>query len=160
MRFVRVLAAMAALVCSTVAGQAGAVTIYRYTYTPSPNEVRPVSFSLDYAKPGIPQGKVNYFRIKCKVCPGILRSYSNPDSTSLIYETYFNGRYLHGGGIFPLIDTLAPGEYLDPKAGSKLKLETLSFVPEPATWALLILGFGATGQALRIRRRRAAPVTA
>ena len=28
-------------------------------------------------------------------------------------------------------------------------------VPEPATWALMILGFGATGTAMRYRRRRA-----
>jgi hypothetical protein len=28
-----------------------------------------------------------------------------------------------------------------------------AYVPEPATWALIILGFGATGAALRVRRR-------
>ena len=33
---------------------------------------------------------------------------------------------------------------------------TRSAVPEPATWAMLILGFGAVGASLRTRTRRAA----
>lgn len=33
-------------------------------------------------------------------------------------------------------------------------LETASAVPEPATWAMMLLGFGAMGAALRSRRRQ------
>ncbi len=36
----------------------------------------------------------------------------------------------------------------------------ISPVPEPATWALFILGFGAVGGMLRMARRRAVPATA
>lgn len=36
---------------------------------------------------------------------------------------------------------------------SQLKLETVSMVPEPGTWAMMIVGFGLIGGALRLRRR-------
>lgn len=160
MRFVRTLAAAAILGCSMVAGQAGAVTLYRYTYSPSPAEAKPVSFRITYAKPGIPDGRIYYGRLKCTVCPGIAFAYNNGPFTDLVYESYNGTTYLFGGGKFPRFDTLEPGEYIDPKAGSKLKLETLSFVPEPSTWALMIAGFGAIGAAMRRRVRGRAPALA
>ena len=42
--------------------------------------------------------------------------------------------------------------------GSYFGLLTLSGVPEPSTWALMIMGFGVTGGALRRRRVRATSV--
>ncbi|MDQ4420945.1 PEPxxWA-CTERM sorting domain-containing protein [Sphingobium sp. DEHP117] len=42
--------------------------------------------------------------------------------------------------------------------GFKIGQVTASAVPEPATWALMILGFGAAGVALRSRRAKAARV--
>lgn len=166
MRFVRCLAAMAAFVCSTVAGQAGAVTLYKYTYTSGPTAAVPVSFWFEYAKPGVPSGRIDRYRIKGPQRPALVYAFTHTNGpveghiTTITYESYTSAGYIFGGGTFPKLDTLAPGEYVDPKAGSKLTLETTSYVPEPATWGLLILGFGATGQALRARRRRAAPVTA
>lgn len=41
-------------------------------------------------------------------------------------------------------------------AGSSLSTVTLTAVPEPGTWALMILGFGGAGAMLRSRRRQAA----
>ena len=35
-------------------------------------------------------------------------------------------------------------------------VSTLSAVPEPATWAMMILGFGAVGTMVRTSRRRCA----
>jgi hypothetical protein len=43
-----------------------------------------------------------------------------------------------------------------PSAGSSLSTITLTAVPEPGTWALMILGFGGAGAMLRSRRREAA----
>lgn len=45
---------------------------------------------------------------------------------------------------------------LTPTAGgssSRLTITTAAAVPEPATWAMMILGFGVAGAALRSRRR-------
>lgn len=36
---------------------------------------------------------------------------------------------------------------------SQLKLETVSMVPEPGTWAMMIFGFGVIGGALRFKRK-------
>lgn len=40
------------------------------------------------------------------------------------------------------------------KANFKVSLVPLPAVPEPTTWAMLLVGFGVTGAALRYRRRR------
>lgn len=39
-------------------------------------------------------------------------------------------------------------------SNARIRLETASAVPEPGTWALLVLGFGAIGGAMRARRKR------
>ena len=56
--------------------------------------------------------------------------------------------------------TFVPGNYLMSTFGSQDHLYSLSIsstgVPEPATWAMMMLGLGAIGLALRQRRRIAA----
>lgn len=42
----------------------------------------------------------------------------------------------------------------DAADGAGLKLSLSSAVPEPATWAMMIAGFGLAGAALRSARRR------
>ncbi|CAN7462522.1 PEPxxWA-CTERM sorting domain-containing protein [Phenylobacterium sp. LjRoot164] len=41
-------------------------------------------------------------------------------------------------------------------AGFAVRLDSVAAVPEPATWAMMILGFGAAGVAIRGSRRRLA----
>jgi hypothetical protein len=41
-----------------------------------------------------------------------------------------------------------------------LTVDAVDEVPEPATWAFMIIGFGAIGAAMRTARRRAVPATA
>jgi len=42
---------------------------------------------------------------------------------------------------------------------ANIQLETASAVPEPATWAMMLLGIGAVGGAMRSRRRQRVSVT-
>jgi hypothetical protein len=58
---------------------------------------------------------------------------------------------LTGNYVFDWAGTTAPG---GSQLASQLKLLALPAIPEPATWAMLIAGFGLTGAAMR--RRRAA----
>jgi hypothetical protein len=46
-----------------------------------------------------------------------------------------------------------------PNGSVQVQIDQTAAVPEPATWALMILGFAAVGQALR-RRKVALPVVA
>ena len=58
----------------------------------------------------------------------------------------------------PVITSTTGGSLSDPDRSSPLRLSgTLTYnfnaVPEPATWSLLVIGFGAVGATLRQRRR-------
>lgn len=59
--------------------------------------------------------------------------------------------------------TFAPGSYslsiTDNKGPAAFgdRLDLLSAVPEPATWAVMLLGFGAIGSSIRSTRRRQRP---
>lgn len=54
----------------------------------------------------------------------------------------------------PLRIALGPPGAYNPSPGAPSgSIRISAIVPEPATWALIILGFGAAGAALRVRRR-------
>lgn len=63
----------------------------------------------------------------------------------------FDGRYLYAadfyGGRVDKIDLFSDGGSIFVPGG----------VPEPSTWAMLLLGFGFVGSSMRARRRRSAP---
>jgi len=64
---------------------------------------------------------------------------------------------LYATGPAPLPPAPPPLEPLRPPTGLEGAIEGIgTAVPEPTTWALMILGFGAAGAALRRRRRLAA----
>lgn len=76
-----------------------------------------------------------------------VRSYSQPRGYTWIEETAFAGRGLRSfrvtGGIFKQLDDMTVNAF---RAGA---------VPEPGTWAMLILGMGAVGGAMRRRAQKA-----
>lgn len=66
---------------------------------------------------------------------------------------------LHPGPVFASSSTLFIAQRFDLVATIQLtsvQVDGIAAVPEPSTWALLIAGFGATGAAVRVRRRIAA----
>ncbi len=63
------------------------------------------------------------------------------------FNVYFNGTSL-----FELNSTLSPGGF--PDNDGPITSSAVAAVPEPATWALLLLGFFAVGGAMRAQRRK------
>jgi hypothetical protein len=88
-------------------------------------------------------------------------------ATTLGTETFTHAT---SPGVFTVADNLAPGSLFSVTeryhivakgAGSELSTQTISTgVPEPATWALLVMGFGGAGALLRRRRLNAGSATA
>ena len=66
-----------------------------------------------------------------------------------------NNTYLLQGGVFTAVMVYATSPIKEYKQNS-VTLGTVA-VPEPATWALMLLGFGGMGLALRRGRRRSKP---
>lgn len=178
MRFVRALAAMAALVCSGLAGQVSAsgrgVTIIHVQTDPAQSPVSAIDIRMSYGGLYGIQGFLHPFNLghwtSATVDPGFRLSsiYGSTNAqadtlTLRIFKykaplseriSYFNFDFAPGSfaslGTFDAIGQL--------KATMTVDYLAVPAVPEPGTWALMILGFGATGQALRVRRRHAAPL--
>ncbi|KRB40187.1 hypothetical protein ASE02_10455 [Phenylobacterium sp. Root700] len=74
---------------------------------------------------------------------GYYDAYSIPVGTPLYLETKFENAYLDLEG-----EDFSGGTF-----NYSLTVTQLSAVPEPATWAMMIAGFGMAGTALRTRRR-------
>lgn len=65
------------------------------------------------------------------------------------YNFYYSGTQL-----FELNSVLAPGGF--PDGDAPISSATLTAVPEPATWGMMILGFGVLGAAMRRRSTKIA----
>jgi PEP-CTERM motif len=64
----------------------------------------------------------------------------------------------YGFSLWTRLDTPKAGQSpISPLADFAPDNSTISAVPEPAGWALMILGFGALGATLRLKRRETAP---
>jgi hypothetical protein len=74
-------------------------------------------------------------------------------NNSSIFTTYANNFTVGAAGTYMLTFTQQGGG--DNYRGSILDNVSISSVPEPATWAMMFLGFGMVGFALRRRRQEA-----
>ncbi|MBL8772788.1 MAG: PEPxxWA-CTERM sorting domain-containing protein [Phenylobacterium sp.] len=86
--------------------------------------------------------------------PGIYNFYS-AQLQVVAYRIPENGPYQEAR--FTLADTCPNGDDLSCDFTRTVRAGGGGIVPEPSTWALMILGFGAAGSALRANRRRALP---
>lgn len=177
MRFGKMAAAAVALMCSALAGQAQALPILyaNYNLVTAPGE-SPLS-SLVIRHPYGGMTSTYHIPINmghwggASIAPGYKMNtlhYLNTPQAATLYVGLFKFKAPLPERYQTISFDFAPGTFSNTgtfqSIGAMNAQITIGFkegprVPEPATWALMILGFGATGMALR-QRRRAYPVMA
>lgn len=78
-------------------------------------------------------------------------AFGSLSNTNSNFTTFTSGRLTFAGGPLTFSFTQNGG---DPFRGSIIDNVSIAAVPEPATWGMMILGFGLIGGALRGARRR------
>lgn len=182
MRFMRLCAAIAALSCSALAGQAQAATILNISGTLTPGSAGDSYFSAALFSPAVNSAtKLRTHLTLSGAASGFFSFYADgnyyvTDAHGNLYDA--NNMDFSGNGSFASARTasfdaelpriygmqtsfwwvkMQPTVYLGLTGMTKpldYTLTVKSFgVPEPSTWALMIVGFGAVGAALRQRRK-------
>lgn len=80
-------------------------------------------------------------------------SFYNPNGLSI--PAYFNP----GGNLYQSGNFFQASQFY-PDRSAAFSLAGAGAVPEPASWALMIIGFGMVGGTMRLPQRRRVPVTA
>ncbi|HEX5536283.1 MAG TPA: PEPxxWA-CTERM sorting domain-containing protein [Sphingobium sp.] len=160
MRFVRLLAASAALACSGLTGQAQAATIFETMPHAS------LIFSVPKWVPAL--GKVTFDHAKCRTDDPLDIFYydrctvaldKNGAGADLVSFTRFGNTVFFAmpDGTLDLTSGQVTGTSTSTWSSATGPVTLLihsSQVPEPATWAMMIFGMGAIGAAIRVRLAR------
>ncbi len=146
------------------ASASNAMGIVHYAFSPdayydyfSPAIHTPVTGSFDFDTVSGALSNVNYTSISGSFTTGA--EYTPGDATQ-IYFGQFGGNYdvyqlagsLTGGGPVAINSGTHPA--IPISAGGSLTTNTVGGVPEPASWAMMLFGFGGLGSVLRSRRNR------
>jgi hypothetical protein len=101
-------------------------------------------------------GTTEIFRLQSGAAPA---TFFGSGSLSLASPTYSHSGsiFLNSGDVFSTIIN-REGSYSNDSTGENFTLST-GAVPEPATWGLMIVGFGLVGSSLRSRRKQTVRVT-
>jgi hypothetical protein len=124
-----------------------------YDYSGSPSHTA-VTGSFDFDTVSGLLSNVSYTSVSGSFSTGT--EYTPGDATQIYfgvfgspnYDVYQLARSLNNGGTVGINSGTHPSIVID--AGGSL---TTGGVPEPSTWAMMLVGFGALGSALRGRRR-------
>ena len=162
------IAAMATALMSTGSAQAADVILH-YTFTPGSyfdlgGTVETVTGSFDYDVTNPALENVQYNRGGDIFTVGSLDYGSAQPIFGVFdggggadYDVYQLTNSLALGGIDPIVGGTHPAVVV---YGAGVAVSTVAGVPEPATWALMLVGFAMTGAALRRRTSAAATVYA
>jgi hypothetical protein len=74
---------------------------------------------------------------------------SGEDSVAPRYDDKSDAMLFSGTGLRLSVGT---GRTFSTSFGNRVSISLVSSVPEPATWAMMLIGFGAVGYTMRIRR--------
>jgi hypothetical protein len=154
--------ALAASLSLMAASASNAAGILHYTFSPnsyydygSPSVNTPVTGSFDFDKVTGALSNVNYTSVSGNFTTG---AEYNPGDATQIYFGQFGGNYdvyqlagsLTGGGTVAISSGTHPS--IPISAGGSLTTNVVGGVPEPGTWAMMLMGFGGLGFVLRGRR--------
>lgn len=156
--------ALAASLSLAGASASNAASLLHYTFSPdafydyfSPLAHTPVIGSFDFDTGTGALSNVSYASISGSFTTGA--EYTSGDATQ-IYFGQFGGNYdvyqladsLTGGGTVAITSGTHPA--IPITAGGSLSTSTVGGIPEPASWAMMLFGFGGLGSVLRSRRSR------
>lgn len=160
--------ALAAALSLMGATASNAAVVLHYTFTPSsyydygnPASNTPVTGSFDFdATTGI-LSNVNYTSVSGTFTSGA--EYTPGDATQIYFGQFGSSNYdvyqladsLNNGGTVAINSGTHPS--IPITAGGALTTDTVGGVPEPATWAMMLVGLGGLGSVLRRRRTLVAP---
>jgi hypothetical protein len=164
----RALVSMLALTGALACGSSSQAAVhYAFEFTSAYAPGTPISF--EYTAPGFIDVNQSFAAAAVDACAsypgttcGVMEFF--PDSGSLISsgDDLFDAigfNFLQGGGGAGSYHYFADGAF--GQAGvhvvanddGRARLTVTTSVPEPATWAMMLLGFSGLGAALRVRRR-------
>ena len=142
-----------------------AAALLHYTFSPSSyydygsSAVNtPVTGSFDFDTVTGALSNVNYTSVSGNFTTGA--EYNPGDATEIYfgqfgssnYDVYQLARSLIGGGTIAISSGTHPS--IPISAGGSLTTTSIGAVPEPTTWAMMLLGIGALGFVLRRQRTR------
>ena len=157
--------ALAASLSLMGASSSHAATVLHYTFSPgsyydygSPSVNTPVAGSFDFDTVTGALSNVSYTSVSGAFTTGA--EYTPGDATqiyfgpfgSLNYDVYQLASSLTNGGTVTINSGTHP--WIPISAAGSLTTNAIGGVPEPATWAMMLVGFGAVGSLLRSRRTR------
>ena len=158
--------ALAASLSLIGAGAANAATVFHYTFSAgsyyddyNPLVHTPVTGSFDFDTATGALSNVNYTSVSGTFTSGA--EYTPGDATQIYfgqfggpnYDVYQLASSLINGGTVAISSGTHPS--IPITAGGSLTTDAIGGVPEPATWAMMLVGFGGLGAVLRSRRTRA-----
>jgi hypothetical protein len=158
--------AIAASLSLMGASATNAATILHYTFSPgsyyddfNPLVHTPVTGSFDFDTATGALSNVNYTSVSGTFTSGA--EYTPGDATQIYfgqfggpnYDVYQLATSLINGGTVAISVGTHPN--IPITAGGSLTTDATAGVPEPATWAMMLVGFGGLGAVLRSRRTRA-----
>lgn len=133
-------------------GPAGTLDIW-VTLTDITTDTTPSSYFSSFTSNVLPQGWSVTFTSFVDFGNGLYGGEQLATNTFNTIGTFTSVDHVAGGGVPGTYSVTTRYTLNAPTAGSAISTGAIAAVPEPATWALMIMGFGGAGAMIRRRRQ-------